>query len=99
MRRPIHALWISDRGRRLSYTGLVASLKARAATAGVIGFHIHRRRHTGAVRWLRSVGSETGLRAHAGWTDNTMIARYVKTASEQLAAEEFDRLDRGLHEL
>jgi integrase/recombinase XerD len=92
-------LWISDRGKRLSYTGLVRTLKARAATAGVIGFHIHRLRHTAAVRWLRAGGSEVGLRSHAGWTDNTMIARYVKTASEQLAAEEFDRLDLGLHEL
>ena len=27
-------LWISDRGKRLSYTGLVATLKARAAAPG-----------------------------------------------------------------
>ncbi len=92
-------LWLSDRGKRLSYTGLVATLKGRAADAGVIGYHIHRHRHTAAVRWLRSGGSEVGLRAHAGWTDNTMIGRYVKTASEQLAAEEFDRLGLGVHEL
>lgn len=92
-------LWISDRGKRLTYTGLVASLKARAAAAGVIGFHVHRLRHTAAVRWLRAGGSEVGLRSHAGWTDNTMIARYVKTASEQLAAEEFGRLNLGLGEL
>jgi integrase/recombinase XerD len=92
-------LWLSDRGKRLSYTGLVTTLKGRAADAGVIGFHVHRLRHTMAVHWLRSGGSETGLRAHAGWTDNTMVARYIKTASEQLAAEEFDRLNLGLHEL
>ena len=92
-------LWLSERGKRLSYTGLVATLKGRAELAGVIGFHIHRFRHSAAVRWLRSGGSEVGLRAHAGWTDNTMIARYVKTASEQLAAEEFDRLDLGITEL
>ncbi|MGZ4514519.1 MAG: hypothetical protein ACXVX6_07105 [Mycobacterium sp.] len=40
-----------------------------------------------------------GLRAHAGWTDNTMIGRYVQAASEQLAAEEFDRLDLGIGQL
>ena len=73
----------------------MTTLKARAAIAGVIGFHIHRLRHTAAVRWMRAGGSETGLRAHAGWADYTMIARYVKTASEQLAAEEFDRLNLG----
>jgi site-specific recombinase XerD len=100
IRRPAEGpLWLSDRGLRLSYTGLVRSLKGRAADAGVIGFHIHRTRHTAAVRWMRAGGSETGLRAHAGWSDNTMIARYVKTASEQLAAEEFDRLNLGLREL
>lgn len=92
-------LWISDRGNRLSYTGLVTTLKGRAAAAGVIGFHVHRLRHTAAVRWLRSGGSEVGLRAHAGWTDNTMIAKYTQAASEQLAAEEFDRLNLSLDDL
>jgi integrase/recombinase XerD len=89
------ALWVSTRGR-LSYTGMVSALKARAEAAGVQGFHVHRLRHTAAVRWLRSGGTETGLRAHAGWTSNAMIDRYVKTASEQLAGEEFDRLNLGL---
>jgi site-specific recombinase XerD len=92
-------LWISSQLRRLSYTGLVTTLKARAADAGVIGFHVHRLRHTMSVRWLRAGGSETGLRAHAGWTSNAMIGRYTKAASEQLAAEEFDRLNLGLGEL
>ena len=100
IRRPAEGpLWISSQLRRLSYTGLVATLKGRAADAGVIGFHVHRLRHTAAVRWLRSGGSETGLRAHAGWTSNAMVARYTKAASEQLAAEEFDRLGLGLGEL
>jgi site-specific recombinase XerD len=92
-------LWISSQLRRLSYTGLVATLKARAADAGVTGFHVHRLRHSMSVRWLRSGGSETGLRAHAGWTSNAMIGRYTQAASEQLAAEEFDRLNMGLTEL
>jgi integrase/recombinase XerD len=91
-------LWITNRGR-LSYTGMVATLKSRAKDAGVTGFHVHRLRHTAAVRWLRSGGTETGLMAHAGWASNAMIGRYVKTASEQLAGEEFDRLDLGIKEL
>jgi site-specific recombinase XerD len=89
------SVWVSRVGP-LSYPGAVTTLKRRAADAGVNGFHLHRLRHTAAVRWLRSGGSETGLRAHAGWTSNTMIDRYTKAASEQLAAEEFDRLDLGL---
>ena len=92
-------LWVSARARRLSYTGLVNSLKDRAVDAGVPGFHLHRLRHTMAVRWMRAGGSETGLMAHAGWTSNTMVARYVKAASEQLAGEEFNRLDLGVVEL
>lgn len=92
-------LWISEKGNRLSYTGLVTTLKARAAAAGVIHFHVHRLRHSAAVRWLRKGGSEVGLRAHCGWTDMTMVHRYTQAASEQLAAEEFDRLNLSLTEL
>jgi integrase len=66
-------LWISRVGP-LGYAGAVDTLKRRAADAGVKGFHIHRLRHTAAVRWLRSGGTETGLRAHAEWTSNTMVA-------------------------
>jgi integrase/recombinase XerD len=91
-------LWISNRGR-LTYTGMASTLKSRAKDAGVTGFHVHRLRHSAAVRWLRSGGSEAGLLAHAGWTSNTMISRYVKAASEQLAGEEFDRLDLGIKDL
>ena len=91
-------LWISARpgGGRLTYRGLAMTLKGRAADAGVVGFHVHRLRHTAAVRWLRAGGTETGLRAHAGWTSNVMINRYVKAASEQIAGEEFDRLNLGI---
>jgi integrase/recombinase XerD len=91
-------LWITSRGR-LSYSGLVGTFKARAKDAGVAGFHAHRLRHTAAVRWLRAGGTEVGLMAQAGWTSNAMIGRYIKTASEQLAGEEFDRLNLGFTEL
>ncbi|HSS25790.1 MAG TPA: tyrosine-type recombinase/integrase [Mycobacterium sp.] len=100
VRRPAEGpLWVSNQGNRLSHNGLVNTLKTRAATAGVIGFHVHRLRHSMSVRWLRAGGSESGLMAHAGWTDRGMIARYAKAASERLAMEEFDRLGLGLHEL
>jgi len=92
-------LWISRSGGRLTYTGISSALRARAEVAGVPDFHLHRLRHTAAVRWLRAGGTETGLRSHAGWSSNTMVARYVKAAAESLAAEEFDRLDLGVVEL
>jgi integrase/recombinase XerD len=92
-------LWVSAKGDRLTYNGMHTALKQRAADAGIIGFHLHRLRHTMAVRWMRHGGSETGLMAHAGWTSNTMIGRYVKAASEQLAGEEFNRLGLGVVDL
>ena len=84
-------LW-QGRDGRLSYTGLTNSLRQRAAQAGVKGFHVHRLRHSAAVRWLGAGGTEGGLMAQAGWRDRAMLDRYVSHAREQLAAEEFDRL-------
>lgn len=82
---------MSVRGERLGYMGVVRALKARADDAGVDGFHLHRLRHTAAVRWMQQGGSQVGLMAQAGWSSPTMVARYVKAASERLAAAEFDR--------
>ena len=94
------ALWVSSTStRRLSYRGMTTALKQRAEDAGVTGFHVHRLRHTAAVRWLASGGSETGLMAQSGWASRKMIDRYVKTAAEELASAEFDRLGLGLGEL
>lgn len=88
-------LWIGREGA-LRYTGLVYTLALRAEIAGIKGFHVHRLRHSMAVRWLKAGGSETGLMAQAGWRSRAMIDRYTKTASEALAAAEFDRLDLGI---
>lgn len=93
--RPSDPLWIG-KSRPLDYKGLARTLKKRAEKAGVSGFHLHRLRHTAAVRWLRAGGSESGLMAQAGWKSREMIDRYVKTAAEELAAEEFRRLNIGL---
>ena len=90
-------LWVSSTGhRRLSYKGMVTALKQRADDAGVVGFHVHRLRHTAAVRWLAAGGSETGLMAQSGWASRKMIDRYVRSAAEELASAEFDRLGLGL---
>jgi integrase/recombinase XerD len=90
-------LWFSREGT-LTYSGLVYTLGLRAQIAGVKKFHVHRLRHSMAVRWLGKGGSETGLMAQAGWTSRTMIDRYVKASSEALAASEFDRLNLGIEQ-
>ena len=89
----------SDSAARSVYEGMASALKARAKLAGVTGFHVHRLRHTSAVRWLAAGGTETGLMAQSGWRSRQMIDRYIKTASEELAAKEFGRLDLGLGDL
>lgn len=90
-------LWVSSTGhRRLSYRGMTTALKQRAEDAHITGFHVHRLRHTAAVRWLAAGGSETGLMAQSGWASRKMIDRYVRTAAEELASAEFDRLGLGV---
>lgn len=84
-------LWLGARGR-LTYGGLRHALDARASQAGVMGFHVHRLRHTAAIRWLDAGGSEGGLMSQAGWQSRDMIDRYARSARETLAAKEFDRL-------
>jgi integrase len=88
-------LWVGREGA-LQYSGLVYTLGLRAEIAGVKGFHVHKLRHTMAVRWLGEGGAEALLMAQAGWSSRAMIDRYTKSASEALAASEFDRIDMGI---
>jgi site-specific recombinase XerD len=91
-------LWLPGGGRSgFHYQGLAAALGARARTAGIEGFHLHRLRHTGASRWLRAGGTPTALRAVGGWTDLTMVLRYTEDDAAAQAIEEARRL--GLDKL
>ncbi|CAM3594190.1 tyrosine-type recombinase/integrase [Nocardioides zeicaulis] len=89
------ALWLGDRGKRFSYDALHKTLAARAAQAGVIGFHPHKLRHTAAHRWLAAGGSEGGLMAVAGWTRPDMLMRYTKAQASARAATEARALNLG----
>lgn len=88
-------LWLGDRGKRFSYDALHKSLRERADTAGITGFHPHRLRHTAAHRWLAAGGSESGLMAVAGWTRPDMLMRYTKAQASARAAEEARKLNLG----
>ncbi|MDG4669462.1 tyrosine-type recombinase/integrase [Mycobacterium sp. 236(2023)] len=82
------ALWVGVGGKSFAYFGLNDTLRRRAASAGIEGFHLHLLRHTYATRWLRAGGSEQGLMAVAGWSTRSMIDRYTgASASERAAAE------------
>lgn len=89
------ALWLGDRGKRFSYDALHKTLKTRAQTAGIDGFHPHRMRHTAAHRWLAAGGSESGLMAVAGWTRPDMLMRYTKAQASERAAVEARNLNLG----
>jgi site-specific recombinase XerD len=88
-------LWLGDRGKRFSYDALHKTLKERADTAGISGFHPHKLRHTAAHRWLAAGGSESGLMAVAGWTRPDMLMRYTKAQASARAAEEAKKLNLG----
>jgi len=82
------ALWLGVGGKGFAYFGLNDTLRDRAKTAGIDGFHLHLMRHTAATRWLRAGGSEGGLMAIAGWSTRSMMDRYTgPSAAERAAAE------------
>lgn len=89
------ALWVGDRGKGFTYDALHKTLKQRAGTAGIAGFHPHRMRHTAAHRWLAAGGSEGGLMAVAGWTRPDMLLRYTKAQAASRAAAEARTLNLG----
>ncbi|MQA15288.1 MAG: tyrosine-type recombinase/integrase [Pseudonocardiaceae bacterium] len=89
------ALWLGDRGKGVSYDALHKTLKARAAAAGIAGFHPHVLRHTAAQRWLSAEGSEGGLMAVAGWSRRDMLDRYTRATAAERAADEARRLGLG----
>jgi site-specific recombinase XerD len=90
------ALWVGAGGAKtFGYHGLDKSLRDRAKTAGINGFHLHLMRHTAATRWLRHGGSEGGLMAIAGWSTRDMIDRYTGASAAERAAAEARKLGLG----
>jgi integrase/recombinase XerD len=78
---------------RLSYGGLYTSLRRRALRASP-PFRLtpHMLRRGGAIAWRRKGGSVTSLMALGGWTDISMVQRYVRAAETEIAVEEARRL-------
>lgn len=89
------AWWLGDRGKAFSYDALHKTLKARAASAGLRGFHPHLLRHTAAHRWLAAGGSESGLMAVAGWERPDMLQRYTRARATDRAIAESRNLNLG----
>lgn len=88
-------LWLGVGGKGFAYFGLNDTLRDRAKTAGIEGFHLHLMRHTAATRWLRAGGSEGGLMAIAGWSTRSMMDRYTGASAAERAAAEARGLGLG----
>lgn len=81
---------------RLTYGGLYTSLRRRALRADP-PFRLtpHMMRRGGAIAWRRKGGSVTSLMALGGWTDISMVQRYVRAAETEIALDEARRLFDG----
>jgi integrase/recombinase XerD len=92
-------LWLPVKrsaGTRLTYRGLYASLRRRALAADPpFRLHPHMLRSTGAIAFRRKGGQVTSLMALGGWSDISMVTRYIRAAENDLAIEEARRLFDG----
>ncbi|HYY00215.1 MAG TPA: tyrosine-type recombinase/integrase [Mycobacterium sp.] len=88
-------LWLGSHNKGFAYFGLNDTLRDRAKTAGIEGFHLHLMRHTAATRWLRAGGSEGGLMSIAGWSTRSMMDRYTGASAAERAATEARNLRLG----
>jgi site-specific recombinase XerD len=81
---------------RLTYDGLYTSLRRRALRADPpFRLHPHMLRSTGAIGFRRKGGQVTSLMALGGWSDISMVQRYIRAAENELAIEEARRLFDG----
>lgn len=81
--------------KTFSYSGLAKTMRRRAESAGIQGFHLHRMRHTAATRWLAAGGSEGGLMTVAGWSSQQMLDRYTRATASERATAESRKLNLG----
>jgi site-specific recombinase XerD len=92
-------LWLPvkrSREPRLTYDGLYTALRRRALRADPpFKLHPHMLRSTGAIGFRRKGGQVTSLMALGGWSDISMVQRYIRAAENELAIEEARRLFDG----
>jgi site-specific recombinase XerD len=78
---------------RLTYDGLYTTLRRRALAADPpFRLHPHMLRSTGAIGFRRKGGQVTSLMALGGWSDISMVQRYIRAAENELAVEEAHRI-------
>lgn len=84
------SLWMGTKGP-LSSDGVRQAIERRTKAAGV-DVSAHQFRRAIAARWIGNGGSETSLMRVAGWKQSTMVARYTRSVSHDLAEVEYRRV-------
>jgi integrase/recombinase XerD len=91
------ALWTTDDESRLTYGGLRQVLERLAKRAGIEAPSIHGFRRTFAIEFLRNGGDLLSLSRLLGHSGLSLLARYAKQNTDDLAAKhsEYSPMDRG----
>lgn len=79
------ALWVTNEGTRLTYSGLRSILRRRADLAGVEAPTLHSFRRAFALTMLRNGADIYSLQELMGHADLQILRRYLKQTNEDLA--------------
>jgi integrase/recombinase XerD len=80
------ALWISESGNRLTYSGLRGIVRRRAILAGLEEPSLHSFRRAFAINMLRAGVDIYSLQNLMGHADLQVLRRYLKQTSDDLQA-------------
>lgn len=97
-RHPLAAeqlLWIGNRGRTLTPSGIYQMIERRCAEAGVARIHPHQLRHFAVDAWYSDGGSVQDAMALFGWASPTMAHHYAKATAGKRAVAAARRRSLG----
>src|SRR5207249_2517500 len=78
-------VFVSQSGEPLTVSGLAQALKRAARRAGIRGAHLHKFRHTFAVRFLELGGHPDDLRELLGHESYAMVRHYTRDRAQDRA--------------
>ena len=88
-------VFVSQSGEPLTVSGLAQALKRAARRAAVKGAHLHKFRHTFAVRFLELGGHPDDLRELLGHESYAMVRHYTRDRAQERALKAHARFSPG----